>query len=802
MIILRPLFLKLLRDLWQRSGTLFALVLILATGISSYIGMAGVYHDLEQATKNYYQKYHLADFTLDLKGAPETIFNNLLNTPNVIKLRTRVVTSVMVKLLKTNSLTNITSHLPGQALSLPVPRQEIINNIKLYRGTWFSNSYAQEVILDEQFAKARHLKPGDYLKVLLPNKEMDFLIVGTAFSPEFVMILPPGGVLAPEPQNYAIMYMPEETLSQNIHLYNGFNQLLGMANNVSPIALQNTMQLLSEKLNAYGVLFQTAQEDQISVKVLHDELTHLKSVIAIFPTLFLIIAALILNVMMTRLIAQQRGIIGILKALGYTNMALVFHYLWYGVIIGCIGGCLGITAGLWLQKGMLYMYNIYFAIPDMNLHLYIPVISLGLGISLLSALLGTLFGVRQAAKLQPAEAMKAAMPEKAMHVLLEKITRHWLRYLSFKNKIVIRDILRNRVRSLVTIAACIVATAIVFSSISWIDAMHKMISHAFDLVQHQDYTLSLRDPLGKKILSTVSMLPNIAQVEAQLNIPVEMRYGPYLKRLEIIGLPSYHHLFTPLDSSSRPIILPSTGLVLTTSLAKMLHVKVGDQIFLKPLLGERKTTKAMVVTLVPSYIGFTAYANQQWLSNLLGDSWLANTILFKLKKSNDNSAFIEKVNQFSPMINLVQKDKSREVLIETLNQFISFSLTIMILFAGIIAIGSIMNTSMVSFNERERDIASLRILGFTNLQVAQIFFLENGILNGLGIGLGLLLGIYFTYLMSTAMSTELFSMPFVIKPLRLSQAVFIMCLFVIFSQGMIYYIIRRLNWFAILNNRE
>lgn len=154
------------------------------------------------------------------------------------------------------------------------------------------------------------------------------------------------------------------------------------------------------------------------------------------------------------------------------------------------------------------------------------------------------------------------------------------------------------------------------------------------------------------------------------------------------------------------------------------------------------------------------------------------------------------------MINLTSRLKEKQSLIDNLDQFLVFTIVILIIFAGIIAIGSVINTAMISLNERERDVACLRELGYTNLQTAKIFFGESLILNSVGIFLGLFVGIYFAYYMSAAFSTEIFRMPMVIKISRLLESALIMFVFVIISQVIIYYIIRKLDWFAVLNARE
>ncbi|GAG92954.1 unnamed protein product, partial [marine sediment metagenome] len=242
----KPLAAKLFRDLWMRRGTLLALILVIAVGIANYIGMAAVYRDLDSARTNYYNKYNLADFTIDIKRASEAAVNTIPYIPNVLHLRKRIRTDVMMRVPGAENRL-----IPGIAVSLPVPRRDIINNVKLINGAWFTDPYAKEVILDEQFAKARDLNIGDRVKVRLPNKEYEMLVVGTAISPEFAVLLAPGSMI-PDPAHFTAIYMPYKFLQEATNLAGSFNQLLGLTRDSSTTALKNTMTLISDKLDNYG----------------------------------------------------------------------------------------------------------------------------------------------------------------------------------------------------------------------------------------------------------------------------------------------------------------------------------------------------------------------------------------------------------------------------------------------------------------------------------------------------------------------------------------------------------------------
>ena len=397
--------------------------------------------------------------------------------------------------------------------------------------------------------------------------------------------------------------------------------------------------------------------------------------------------------------------------------------------------------------------------------------------------------------------MRPPVPEKGVHIVLERFPRYW-KSLSFQGKMVMRSIFRNRFRSLVTIVAAILATALIFSALEFFDAMYKMIDFSFDTVQHQDFTLSLRDPLGAKILQPLTLIPGVKQLESQLSVPATLTNGPYIKKLSIIGVPKSHSLFTPVDKKNNRIRIDNSGLVINQTLANILHIKRGDMVLLRPLIGTRTLKKVKIKQIIKTYLGLSVYANQTWLSHLIGDSWVTNGVLFKLHKNANTNLFIQKMSQFAPMINLTSEVRAKNLVVETLNRFLMFFVIMMIGFSAIIAMGAVINTAIISLNERERDVASLRILGFSNTQVAQIFFKESLLLNIIGIFFGLFAGIGYVYYMSVAFSTEIYRMPMIVRIPRLIESALIMLLFVLISQTIIYNVIRKLNWLEVLNNKE
>ncbi len=786
---------KLARDLLQRKGALIALVAIVAVGVGVFVSMSAVYKDLDGARQRYYNRNHLADFTVDLKRAPEWTIDAVGKFSNVRGVRGRIKQSVLV------DLDTRAQPLPGMALSLPDDGQSIINGVMMRSGIWFSHNQAEEVILEHQFAQANHLVPGDRIKVLLLDKQHDLLIVGTAMSPEFVYLIPPGGGLSPDPAGYAVMYLPRRFLQNSSDLRGSYNQLVGLSYDNSRRALEDTLVLIKEQLEPYGVTDTTPIQDQPSASILRDELTNIKTTARIFPVIFLGVAALVLNIIMRRMVAQHRVIIGTLRALGYSSGAITRHYLGHGLIVGALGGIGGAAFGWWLQGAMLGIYRQFFAMPGIERHFHFVIFALGCAIAMFFALVGAMRGSRRAAKLEPAEAMRPPPPEKGGRVFPERISFFW-NSLSFQWKMIFRAVFRNPFRSGVSVIASAVATALLVASFSMYDSTYFMIDYHFEKLFHQDLTLSLRDPEGIRSLSEVRGLPAVSDAEPQLDVICDMSNGPYKKRWVVTALPSKNMLYTPLDRQGEKVVVPATGVILTAKLADILNVGVGGQIKFRPLIARREEVMAPVVGIVDTFFGLSAYCDIHYLSTLLGEYWVANSVLASLYPGAFTLPLMEQVRRRPKVIGITERLRALKQMQETMGNFMGTFFFVMVVFAGIIAFGSMLNTALVSLSEREREVGTFRVLGYSSGQVTRIFAGESFLLNGVGIVLGLGLGIGIAHLLSLAFNTELYRFPAVVHPSRLMASAGLMVLFVGFAQIIVFKMIRGLQWLEVLKVKE
>lgn len=792
---MNPLHRKLARDLWQRKGSLITLLVIIAIGVGAYVGTASVWRDLDNARRDYYRNQRLAHFVVDLKRLPQWAVAETRALPGVSELRGRVRQSVLME------LPGVQRPIPGAMVSMPQRRRPVLNDVLLRAGSWFSGSNEKEVILDHAFAEAHALRPGDRIKALLLDRQHDLLVVGIAQSPEFIYLIPPDGGFAPDPARYGVLYTSERFLQDSSDLQGAWNQLIGTLHDSSPTSVNNMLALLADRLDPFGVTLTTSMRDDPSVRYLEDELAGLEVQSRVMPMLFLGVAALVLNVLLGRLVAQQRTVIGTLRALGYGAAVVTRHYLSYGLAVGLAGGLAGIAMGWWIQAEMIAMYHDFFALPGLAQRMHLDVAITGLGISVLFALAGTWKGVRNAAGMAPADAMRPPAPERGGRILPERIPALWRR-IPFSGKMVLRTVFRNPFRSLVSVLAAAISSALVFTALSMVDALDYLMRYEFERVAHQDFTVALRDPDAVSTETEVVRMPNVAFTEPQLGVVSDLSRGAYRKRTGVMGLPPGGRLYTPLGHDGQPLVIPDAGLVLTRKLAEILHAQPGDSLRLRPLIGRRVEVEAVVSGVTDNFFGLSAYADIRYLSRLLGEAQAANTVLGALQPGTTPDALLDELKKRPTIVGIGERLRAFALLEESFGETMGAMIGVMVFFSGTIAFGSVLNSALVSLSERQREVATLRTLGYRSGQVSGLFVGEGLLLNGAGVVAGLFAGVGLAHLLSLAYSTELYRFPAVILPGTLLLSALLVVLFVVAAQLILFRMVRRLDWLAVLNVKE
>ena len=786
---------KLSRDIWKNKYLILAVSAIIAVGIGCFVGMMSAARNLEFARSNYYSISRLADFWIDLKKAPVEEVRRLTKISGISETRERIQFQVVL------DLPDAVKPVSALLLSMPDKKSTTINNIIIRKGTYFTSNRSNEVIVSEKFAKARKIEPGDTIIAVLNNQKKELIVTGVAISAEFVYMASPGSMID-EPGSYGLLFI-KRSFAEDMFGFNGAcNSVVGL---LAPEVRDHPKEIveeLSDRLAPHGVFTGLSRSEQFSPMVLDGEMTQLVNLAYIFPMFFLVVAALILNVLMTRLAEQQRTVIGTLKAIGYDNKVLVYHFMKFAVMTGAIGGILGSLLGYWLGDLTTRMYVDYFTFPQLTSKFYPGLLFVAILIAVLFSILGTINGVRQIMQLEPAEAMRPAAPPFGGAILLEKIKWFW-KGLDAGWQMILRGLFRSKGRTIIAIISAAMGSSIVVLAFGFVDSMDEMVDLQFNRVLKSDYHLTFNRELSLSAIDEIYRLPGVIHAEPVLNVGCTFTILNHSKRGGIMGIVGSGELTSPLNAEGKPIVVPSVGLLMTTRLMEQLKVRVGDYVEVIPVKGERKVHKLPVVEGINSMIGLAVYADYQWLNRTLGQENVINEVrVLVTHDSNGEKRFLQKIKEMPNLETLTDLGEQKSALNKQLNGAMRVSAVIMIVFAAVIFLGAILNGTLIALSERRREMATFRTMGYFDKEVGRLFLREN-LLNTL---IGSLIGLPLGYLMLVASMkgfvSDAYSFPAALDPLSYIYTMVLAVIFVLISQVVVMRNIQKQNWVEALSLKE
>ncbi|MBN2295392.1 MAG: FtsX-like permease family protein [Pirellulales bacterium] len=786
---------KLGREFWSSKWLLLAISLIITLGVGCYVGMATVYRSLQTAKTDYYSTSRMADFSIELKKSPLAEIEEIGRLPGVAAIRPRI------SFYTTVDLPDAVQPINGLVLSLPERRSATVNDIFLRRGSYFTDRRENEVIVNEAFAKRHKLSPGQWIHLVLNDSRQELFIVGTAISSEFVYLLSPGGIV-PDPEHFGVFYL-KQSYAQDVFDFDGAaNQVLGVYSPGTTVSRQATLDEAERMLESYGVISTTPLVDQASNRYLSQEIDGLASFAVVMPIIFLGVAAVVLNVLLTRLAEQQRTIIGTLKALGFFDYQIFLHFLKFGLAVGVGGGLAGCLVGYYIAAGMTIMYRMFYSFPRLDNAFYNDIQASGLAISVVCGIIGSLHGTRLVLKLKPAEAMRAKPPGGGGAILLERIGWLWRR-LNTGWRMVARNVIRNRMRTAAGIFAAAMGAALLSSGFMMLQGSLYLVDFQFKWVMRSDIDLTLKNERSEAALLEVKSLPGVKLAEPMLSVPGTFKNGSHRKKGAIVGLSRGAKLTVPRDLEARPIPVRGCGLTMSRKMAEILDVKRGDFVTFRTSKGLQRDHEVQVLEIAESYMGTAVYADFDYLNRLVGEHGAINQVqlLVDSDPQTQEALFgelkrlpsVQAVNCRSDMVKSIE-----DTLIASMIGFIGT----LIIFSGTIFFGSILNSALIGLAERQREVATLRVLGYGPWQIGNLLFRESMIVTVIGTFVGMPIGYGLTVLMAISYDSELFRFPVVSTSLTWIFTAVLAILFCTMAQLFVQRTILNMDWLDALQSKE
>lgn len=782
---------KVLRDVWSHRGQAFAIATVIGSGVATLIMSLSTLSSLNASRERFYEARRFADAFAALKRAPDSVAGRLAALPGVARVETRVLAPVNLE------VETFKEPITGHLISLPTEPVDGLDLPVVIRGRAVEPGRADEVLLSDAFAQKHGLEPGQSLRAIVNGRSKRLRIVGIAIAPDYVLQMGPGAIF-PDFERFAILWMDRRVLSVAYDMEGAFNRVsLKLA---AGARLEDVLDRVDHVLAPYGGLDAHGRDDQQSHRYLSEEFKQLQRMATIFPSIFLSVAAFLLNVVVGRLVQTQRDQIAALKAFGYTNLQVGVHYLKIVLVIAVLGGLIGLLLGGWLGRGLTGMYMRYYRFPDGRFEVEPALALLGVAISCAAAATGTLFAVRRAVVLPPAEAMRPEPPARYRVSLVERLGLQ--RWLGQPSRMILRNLGRRPVRTaLTTIGIAFSCAILMVSSFFW-DSMQKVMFVQFRLVQQEDIAVTFLEPTSWRAKHELARVAGVARAEAVRTVPVRMRNDHRTYRTAILGLEPGAALRRVLDEDLRPTPMPRDGLVLTRFLAEeILHARVGDTVTIEVLEGAHEVRAVQVVQLVDEYIGVSGYMDLSALNRLLGEAD-AITGAYLTVEPGAEAAVFRALDERPQVAGALSRESALASFESTMaEQMLTFAFFNTLL-ASSIALGVVYNAARIALAERGRELASLRVLGLTRGEISWILLGELALLTLAAIPFGFAIGLGLTWLLAQTWQIDLFRLPFAAEPRTFAFASAMIIVAATGSGLLVRRQLDRLDLVAVLKTRE
>ncbi len=787
---MQPLNKKLTRDLWRLRGQVIAVAVVIASGVAVLSMSLSTTEALGETARAYYERYRFAHVFGRVQRAPEHLADRIRLFPGVQSVSTRVVKTAIL------DIAGFEEPVIGQFASIPEYGEPELNALALRAGRLPRPGHADEAVLSEPFAEAHGLVPGSHLRAILNGHWRELEVVGLALSPEYVYTIGPGALM-PDDLRFGVIWMGRKTLQAAFDLDGAFNDIsIGLLRGTDPDPVIRQIDVL---LSDYGGGGAYARADQISNWFLMNEIEQLKTMSSILPVLFLIVAAFLTNMVLSRLITVERAEIGLFKAFGYSNIEIGLHYVKLTLAIACIGIILGWVGGYWFGLMNTRVYAEFYRFPFL---LYEPgpnAFILAAIASLFAALLGTINTVRSVAALPPGEAMRPPAPTMFRQSPLARM--RIFRALDQPTRILLRQIGRWPLRSLVTSTGIGMAIGVLIISIQWLDAINQIADVYFLQAQHNDVTVGFAEARSADAEYNIARLPGVITTEPMRSVATKIRFGSREERKLIQGVPPIQNLHHVYDVDGHAVDLPPGGLVISTTLGELLDVGPGDIVTIEALQGRRPTRRIPVTGMFETYIGSPAYMDIAALNRFMGEGPTISSVHMRID-ALQRAALFRALKEIPMISSLNLKEAAVQTFHDTLAESMLIFISFFIIFACTLAFGVTYNAGRITLSERGRELATLRVLGFTRAEISYILLGEIGVLTLIALPLGCAIGYSLALLITDAFKTELFRIPLAILPDTFGISMLVVLGATLASAFVVRRRLEHLDLIAVLKTRE
>jgi putative ABC transport system permease protein len=785
---MRALDRKLLRDLGRMRMQALAIALIVASGVALFIAMFTAYRSVRVSGQLFYTQQRFAHVWSSLAQAPRSLERELADIPGVVAVDPRIVTTAIL------DVPGLAEPASALVVGIPSTSEHPVDDLYLRRGRHVEPGRAGEVLINEAFAEANRIGPGSTLKAVIAGRSLTLRIVGIALSPEYVMAIAPSGIN--DDRRFAIAWMERGELEAIVDKRGAFDDV---ALRLAPGADERTTIAAVDRLLApYGGRGAYGRDSQASNTMLEEHVVQIRSLALIVPTIFLLVTAFLVNVVLSRVIATQREQIGMLKAFGYSNARVALHYLEFALALVGIGVVIALPIGAWLGHAIAAFFAGMFRFPVVVFRVQPDVVAMAAAIALGAATGGALGALRRVSRIPPIVAMSPELPA-FRDSLVDRLGIS--RMLSPASRMIVRNLTRRPLRSALGATGMAFAVAIVVLGAALSDGIERTIEVAFQHERREDVSIQLAHPRALGTARDFLALPGVVRAEPIRSVSARVAGAGHSQDVALIGLPAGGALRHVVDGAHQEHLPVAEGITVTRWLAERLRLHAGDLAAIEIRENQRRTVVARVSEIVDEPLFNAIYTDLGALDRMLGEPETYSGVNLTIDSARDRELYA--ALKGLPVAASVDLRRAAVANFrQTSDRIVRFVRQIEIVFAIVIAFGVVYNTARIALAERGRELATLRVLGFTRREVSVILLGEVGALAIPAIPLGAVLGYLISGLVIRAMSGERMHVPLVVDPASYAFAIAVFVVAAIVSALVVRRGLDRLDLVAVLKAKE
>jgi putative ABC transport system permease protein len=738
---------KLLRDLVLARGPLLAVTAVVACGVATFVGSVTAAQALQRSQAAWYAASRFPDAFARVRRAPAPVARRLAAIAGVAEVETRILADALVELPGRPA--------PASALltSLPPSGAPRLGQLHVRRGRLVAPGRAGEVLVNEAFADANRLRPGDGMAVLVNGRRIALRVAGVVLSPEHVMALRPGAVVNDD-VHYGVLWTDERSLAAAMDLTGAFNTVvLRLAPGAREAAV---LEQVDRILAPHGGLGAHGRDQQTSHRLVSDEISQMHAMAAALPPIVLGVAAFLLSVVLSRLVAVQRPQIATLKALGYSGRAVGGHFAGFAVALAAAGAALGVAGGWWMGSGLADTFARFYRFPAMLYSCSPIVIAAAATLAVGGALVGASGAVWRAVRLHPAEGLQPAAPPDHRPTAAERLGLG--RLLSPAGRMVMRDLGRRPWRTALSAAGIAAAMGTQMLGAATSEAARTLIAHQFERASREDVDVTFTMAVSDDAVRGLRALPGVIRAEPYRAVPVRLRAGHRTYLTQLVALEPPGRLRRVIDGRGRTVPIPARGLVISRYLVERLHLAAGDPVRVEVLDGRRPAREMPVAVAVDDLLGIQVVASRAAVDELLGEARLATGALLAVDPARVE-AVQARLLEGPRVAGVALHRASRAAVVEMLEESLVWFTRVLTLLAAVVVAGVVYNAARLSVAERERELATLRVVGFTRAEVWAVLATEIAAQVGLALAPAWFVGRGFAALMAAVLASETLRLP-------------------------------------------